>query len=101
MTPPEHLPATLKPGQLATAADTHLVPALIAAAIRRAVVFHHKGNWPSKHLNERFGGRYWRAQPMQWADGQTATGHGDGFANCLFERVGIDRLEKSARQPCS
>jgi hypothetical protein len=27
--------------------------------------------------------------------------HGDGFANCLFERVGIDRLEKSARQPCS
>lgn len=33
MAPPDHhLPAILKPGQLATAADTHLVPALIADA---------------------------------------------------------------------
>ena len=33
MTPPgHHLPATLRPGQLATAADPHLVPALIADA---------------------------------------------------------------------
>jgi site-specific recombinase XerD len=33
MAPPgHHLPATLKPGQLATAADTQLVPALIADA---------------------------------------------------------------------
>jgi hypothetical protein len=33
MTPPDHhLPATLKPGQLATATDTHLVPAVIADA---------------------------------------------------------------------
>jgi hypothetical protein len=33
MAPPDHhLPVPLKPGQLATAADTHLVPALIADA---------------------------------------------------------------------
>jgi RimJ/RimL family protein N-acetyltransferase len=60
-----------------------LAPALYAERLhwaaatgsyRRAVVFHRESNWPSKHLNERFGGRYWRAQPMQWADGQTATG---------------------------
>jgi hypothetical protein len=36
MTPPDHhLPAPLKPGKLATAADTHLVPALIADAASR------------------------------------------------------------------
>jgi len=36
MAPPDHhLPATLKP-ELATAADTHLVPALIAGAGRAA-----------------------------------------------------------------
>jgi RimJ/RimL family protein N-acetyltransferase len=60
-----------------------LAPALYAERLqwaaatgsyRRAVVFHREGNWPSKHLNERFGGRYWRTQPMQWADGQTAPG---------------------------
>ena len=32
MTPPEQLPATLKPGPLATATGRHLVPALIADA---------------------------------------------------------------------
>lgn len=46
-----------------------------AHAYRRAVVFHREGNWPSKELNEKFGGRYWRTEPMQWADGQTAPAH--------------------------
>jgi hypothetical protein len=33
---------------------------------------HREGNWPSKQLNERFGGRYAQTRLMQWADGQTA-----------------------------
>jgi RimJ/RimL family protein N-acetyltransferase len=41
---------------------------------KRAVVFHREGNTVSKHINERYGARYWMTRPMQWADGQTADG---------------------------
>ncbi|MER2519935.1 MAG: GNAT family N-acetyltransferase [Bdellovibrionales bacterium] len=60
-----------------------------------AVVFHRDGNELSKHINTKFGAKYYFTRPMRWANGETADAH--WYKTLLAERK-KDSIEKTRKK---